>query len=85
MSKPSDFPLPASNGSFGYWSELALPQQDQGQAVFTCDVCAADVPYGNYDDATCPKCRSLYSYDEGYQIILSEEQCEILRKAALGN
>lgn len=49
-----------------------------------CDVCGGEVPTKGYMAyRICPHCGQEYDYDEGYMIILSDEQKEVLRKHAL--
>lgn len=80
------FPMPTQSGrsgnaTYGACAETALPSPSE-PPTFACEICAAKVPFSGIAEATCPSCGTLYGYEEGYSIILSEEQLALLRDAA---
>lgn len=46
-----------------------------------CQICSEKQIVGDYDDWICKKCGQKYTYDEGINISLSEDQLKLLRKA----
>lgn len=49
-----------------------------------CDTAIEEIGMKALDDLVCPTCGQRYQYEEGYQIILTQEQCELLRQAKQG-
>lgn len=43
-----------------------------------CAVCETEFEIDKYGEGVCPKCNQVYSYDEGYSLILTEEQRQLL-------
>ena len=45
----------------------------------TCEVCDTGFYIEKYGDGVCPSCGTEYRYDEGTNIYLSAEQCQLLK------
>lgn len=44
-----------------------------------CEVCDTGFYIEKYGDGVCPSCGTEYRYDEGTNIYLSAEQCQLLK------
>ena len=46
-----------------------------------CDICGEYFKIERYGEGKCPVCGAEYQYNEGYSLILSDSQREILKTA----
>ena len=49
-----------------------------------CEICKCEFAIETYGDGVCPLCGQRYIYEEGHQIVLTDEDKEILRNVRIG-
>lgn len=47
---------------------------------FLCTICNGEVTATDYAGGECSKCGRAYKYDEGFMVILTEKDKELLRE-----
>lgn len=45
-----------------------------------CDICNTKFEIPNYGDGACPSCGQKYEYEEGFTVIITPKQMELLRE-----